>query len=491
MKAVDSSQAQRIVQRDLNLHRLTVQDLILSAALNLEDRVLAHPGARVVFLCGEGLKGECGQVAAHLLRQDSTRQTTVALGRPKQSRYRPLLEHDGAELCSVSRQVREALRQADIIVDAVAAGKEEPAVLFPYDRWIQWANQSGAFRISLDVPSGVDADNGAADGTAFSADETCVLQIPKLGLYLYPGSGCAGKLVIEPVGLSWDAVSSVDSGLNVLEESQVREMIPRRRSHSHKGTYGKVLLIAGSDGTTGAAVLAGKAILKTGAGLLTILSYPETLNALRTNLPEAMTRTLDAKDVKRSIQALDLSRFSLIVIGPGLGVNADTVELLKAVLATDRPVIVDADGLTGLSQCVGLLARPYLTILTPHIGEYGRLFDPEPHTLPQHLRELTGTIYPHTVIVLKGDRTLISHDGRLEINAIGNNALAKGGSGDVLTGVIGGFAAQQPGWQAAAAGVYVHAKAADDWVKHNSHYSLLASDLIEEIDNVLCAMVPE
>lgn len=268
---------------------------------------------------------------------------------------------------------------------------------------------------------------------------------------------------------------------------EVAERLPKRRVHSHKGDYGKVLLIGGSDNTVGACILCGRMILTAGAGLLTIMSVPEVVSTAHQVLPEAMTITLSETGLDRQLSEFDLSRFNLIVMGPGLGRSGNTEKLLKYVLKSDRDVILDADGLFYLGKNLDLLQRENRTVITPHLVEYQRIFEYHPDTIVKDLVTVTQK-YPSLTVVLKSENTLIAHQGKMIINRVGNNALAKGGSGDVLTGVIGGLYAPGHCWETIPAAVYIHSLAADRWLENHSAYSMLASDLIQQIEKVLFEM---
>ena len=272
-----------------------------------------------------------------------------------------------------------------------------------------------------------------------------------------------------------------------LSYDEAAERLPKRRVHSHKGDYGKVLLIGGSDNTVGACILCGRMILTAGAGLLTIMSVPEVVRTAHQVLPEAMTITLSEADLDRQLSDFDLTRFNLIVMGPGLGRSVNAEKLLRYVLNSDRDVILDADGLFYLGRNLDLLQRENRTVITPHLIEYQRIFEYHPDTVVNDLVSVTKQ-YPTLTVVLKSENTLIAHQGKIIINRVGNNALAKGGSGDVLTGVIGGLYAPRHQWETIPAAVYIHSLAADRWLENHSAYSLLASDLIRQIEKVLFEM---
>lgn len=271
---------------------------------------------------------------------------------------------------------------------------------------------------------------------------------------------------------------------------QIRKMLPVRYRHSHKGDYGKVLLIGGHDNTVGACIMCGRMILKSGAGLLTIMSYPETVRTAHEVLPEAMTLTINAEDIDSQLADLNTDNYSLIVFGPGAGRNEITEKILVYVLKQDKDVILDADGLFYLKKHMDLLNRPKMTVITPHLGEYQRIFDYDPETIVSDLAEISEK-YQTLITVLKSENTLTAYRGQITVNTTGNNALAKGGSGDVLCGFTAGLFAQKPDVSSVIAAVYIHSLAADYWIREHSSYSLLASDLIEQIDKILFEMQNE
>ncbi|MBQ1522817.1 MAG: NAD(P)H-hydrate dehydratase, partial [Erysipelotrichaceae bacterium] len=192
---------------------------------------------------------------------------------------------------------------------------------------------------------------------------------------------------------------------------QIRKMLPVRYRHSHKGDYGKVLLIGGHDNTVGACIMCGRMILKSGAGLLTIMSYPETVRTAHEVLPEAMTLTINAEDIDSQLADLNTDNYSLIVFGPGAGRNEITEKILVYVLKQDKDVILDADGLFYLKKHMDLLNRPRMTVITPHLGEYQRIFDYDPKTIVSDLAEISEK-YPTLITVLKSENTLTAYRGQ-------------------------------------------------------------------------------
>ena len=427
----------------------------------LANYIFSCAPKKVAVVCGKNDRGINGISLLQKLKKNSKIELALIIDDSN-------LKSNDFKVVSETKEALRVLHCADIIIDAIGTTKA------PYDEWIKLINGTRAEVISIDCPTGIDPVDGSCEKVCVRATKTVVYDIAYSGLYLYPGNVCCGKIIY----LSNN--HSLKTKMRILEKRDIGKLLPERYKHSHKGTYGKVLLIAGSKGKAGAAILCAKAILKSGAGMLTVLSYPEVCRAINDNLYEAMTIDLNVHSIIQQAQNLDLSNFDLIVFGPGMGRNSITEKLLVYVLSTNKPVVIDADGLYFLNKHMNLLKRKALTVLTPHLGEYQRFMDYEPTTICPDLYSFSKK-YPTTVMVLKGENTLMAFDGMITVNITGNNALAKAGSGDVLCGTIGGLLAQKPKVSSVYCGVYVHGYAADKWVSEKGHYSLLASELIEEI----------
>ncbi len=486
MKVVTAGEMARIINRDITLRRLSEEDLALSVAMSLEDSIVHDNPQRVLIMCGKGVNGDYGLMAAHLLSAHSSMEVKVASNSIQGHRYHLMLLDDNVEILRSQRAILKETEETDYIVDCIYGCQDEMAVEYPYDHWISWINGSKAHVLSCDVPSGLNCDTGTLKGQeAVKADETVVLQLMKPGFYLYPGYEYAGKITLSNVGLSYDSISANETVMKTNSSRDIARMLPNRFVHSHKGTYGKVLLIAGSSSTPGAALLCATAVLKTGAGLLTVMSYRDVLNLVNSNLYEAMSLVIDEDHLRDQLDAVNLEKYTMIVIGPGLGVNKRTEILLEFALKSQLPCIIDADGLYYLKNHLDLLEeRKAMTVITPHEVEYDRIFGFDRENLLEDLKRLTSE-YSCLTIVFKGEHTLIASGGTITINTTGNNTLAKGGSGDVLTGIIGGFMAQSCCLESVTAAVYVHSLAADRWAATQTPYSMLASDIIEHVDEVI------
>ncbi len=352
--------------------------------------------------------------------------------------------------------------------------------------------------VAIDIPSGLNADTGKPLGTAIRATLTITFGLPKVGLLIPPGTDYVGELKVIDISIPKRLVEEEKIQVHLLEEDEIRKNLSiLRRRDSHKGDYGHLVALAGSVGKTGAAAMACEAALRMGAGLVT-LGIPKTLNAImEVKLTEVMTEPLpETAKQTLSLRALNAilrlcENKKAVMIGPGIGTVKETQALiLKLIGALNLPIILDADGLTALGsnlKCLSRVKGPL--ILTPHPGEMGRLTGlTSKQVLEDRIGMTRGFSQTHQVyLVLKGYRTLIgTPQGEIFINPTGNPGMASGGTGDVLTGMIGGLICQGfdvlPSLQIA---VYLHGLAGDRVASEKGEKSLVATDLIHQIPAVL------
>jgi NAD(P)H-hydrate epimerase len=355
-------------------------------------------------------------------------------------------------------------------------------------------NRTGHPIIAVDVPSGLQTDTGEALGQTVRADLTVTFGLPKLGLYLNEGIDHAGEVRIADIGIPRDYAQAVDSPLSLLTPGEIARLLPVRRPSAHKGTFGHVGIIAGSPGKTGAAAMAAKAALRTGAGLVTVATPRGVNDVLEGKLLEAMTYPVpDTTDQTFSLKALDLlSSFvaarTAVAIGPGISTQPETVELVHRLLAQiERPCVLDADALNAIANRLESLVRCRTPpILTPHPGEMARLVKAEGGQAVNRDRIAVASSFAaahRSIVVLKGARTLLADpEGRLAICPTGNPGLATGGTGDVLTGMIVALLAQglSP-WDAACSATYLHGLAGDLAAHSRGQAGMIAGDVIDQI----------
>jgi hydroxyethylthiazole kinase-like uncharacterized protein yjeF len=465
-------------------------------------------GQRVHILCGTGNNGGDGFVAARYLRQWGIPVRTFLIGdlsrlRGDAAAFAETWRQCGGELIVVHQvepDLIAILDTADLLVDALLGTGVQGEVRQPFTDLISAMNNLGKPVLAVDVPSGIDCNTGQVCGLAVKAQRTLTIGLPKLGLILYPGAAFTGTLEVTGIGFTNEHLAWREAAWP-LRYQLTKELVcswGRRRSpNSHKGTYGKALVVAGSAGMLGAGALAVQAALRSGAGL-TVWAGPERWwSAMAQMVTESMTLGLpDTTPGVLTTQALQLLNEHLVHstvlgIGPGLGRHPETIAMVCDLLAKCKlPAVVDADALFALATAPSSfpmqISRPW--VLTPHPGEAARLLgctiadveDDRIGALNQLIRRW------QCVVVLKGVPTLVGGPNMpLYINSTGNAGMATGGSGDVLTGLIAGLLAQGYSPEhAAAAGVYLHGLSGD-LASKNGSAGLVAGDLLTHIPAAL------
>lgn len=432
----------------------------VASALRLRFPDARHP----LVVCGPGNNGGDGYVVARVLRDQDDRIVPIVLTLGERDRHSEearanldLLEAAGVESVALRdlKALERRLPGCDLIVDAVFGVGLARAVEGHVADVLSALWSSRLPVVALDLPSGLSSETGAALGPEPRADLIVALGLPKLGLAVRPD---LGEILVADIGLP----AREDVAQFVLTDSAARRLLPERQPAAHKGSFGHVLVVAGSPGKTGAAVLATRAALRSGAGLVT-LAAPDALNPVfETLLVEAMTLPLGERLDARALAAAAAERDAL-VIGPGLGTERASVDVVRGLLAEARcPAVVDADALNAYAGDPEALRGPGPRVLTPHPGEAARLLGRPVADRVADARELA--LRSGAVCVLKGARTVVAAPGTgaLRVNPTGGPGLASGGTGDVLAGVIGALLAQglEP-LDAAAAGVYLHGRAGE------------------------------
>lgn len=459
------------------------------------------PG-KVVVIAGGGNNGGDGIVAGRELYNSGWSVRVLLLIREDRLSPDCLTQLRIARKMGVPVEFRTDVAERDvhgaIVVDALFGTGLNKEIEGTIARVIDFLNSCKAPIISIDIPSGISSDTGQVMGIAIRADTTITFGLPKRGHLLYPGAEYTGRLIIENIGFPEELLNSDDLMIEVLERDKVSSLIPERHPYSHKGDYGHVLVVGGSKGKTGAVIMAARACLRTGAGLVTI-GVPESLiDVFQTRVTEEMTLPLpDRGDGSLSSKAhkkmLDLlsEKADVLCIGPGLGVSSDTEGLLTELLKSlSKPTVIDADGINSITDPRMLRGCKAPIILTPHPGEMARLI--QRSGIKIDVSDIEGDRIEKarsfaketgTHLVLKGVPTITaSPDGRALINPTGNPGMATAGSGDVLTGMIGALIGQgiKP-FEAAASGVYIHGLSGDIAASIKGMHSLIATDIIESI----------
>ncbi|MCZ6679994.1 MAG: NAD(P)H-hydrate dehydratase [Candidatus Poribacteria bacterium] len=395
-------------------------------------------------------------------------------------------------------RLKSQIVSCDLIIDAIFGTGLRGAVRGYIGDVIECLNDTTCPIVAVDLPSGLEADTGMAEGACIQSTYTVTMGLPKRGLLIHPGAALTGQLEVAEIGFPPSVIDAQDIQVNWTQPADAARWLPPRYTYSHKGTYGRVFVVAGSTGMTGAAALASEAALRVGAGLVT-LGTPKSLNAiLEIKLTEVTTLPLPetaegslALDAKSGILEFIERTSSILAIGPGLSQHPETVELIHSFLReNDCPMVIDADGLNALSQSKELLpSLPPQTVLTPHPGEMTRLIG---GTTAEVERDRIGVAQRFAqeygvMLVLKGAPTVIAGgNGEVWINSTGNPGMATGGMGDVLTGMIAGLMAQEmPSYEAAVLGVYLHGLAGDIAAESVGQHGLMAGDVLDAVPEAI------
>jgi NAD(P)H-hydrate epimerase len=501
--------------------RRTIEEIGLPGPVLMENAGRAvseaiherFPGARrVVVLCGKGNNGGDGFVVARRLR--GLGAEALLLGRRDDVRgdartHLEACERSGGRVVEVPdaaawEDARGRLDEADVLVDALlGTGLRSQASGLPATVIAELVRRAdaGVPVVAVDIPSGVRADGGTGEGPAVRATLTVTFAAPKPGLVEPPDADHCGDLVVADIGITPEILAAVEPSLFLLEEADAATAFPPRDPAAHKGRFGHILVVAGSVGKTGAAVLAAVGALRAGAGLVTVATPVSCLGSVAAGRPEIMTEPLletpsggVSEEARERILTLAGER-DAVVLGPGLGQDPSTGVLVREVVRTcEAPLLVDADGLNALATAPAegwvdaLCRRPAATVLTPHPGEMSRLSREPTAAIQAKRAEAARTLARESgaVVVLKGQRTVVAEPGgRVAVNPTGNPGMATGGTGDVLSGVVGALLGRHEAWLAATAGVFVHGRAGDRAAESLGQEGLLAGDLAEAIPAVL------
>jgi len=517
MKVLTASQMQQ-------LDRQTIEDigipgvvLMENAGRGMSEHIFRKfsqikPGP-VLILAGKGNNGGDGYVIARHLMEADWQVSTVVLAEPSAIRgdartNLDILDACGGEITfapdlATLEQKLAAMPACRLLVDALfGTGLSKPATGH-FAAAIDWINLSPAAVAAVDIPSGIDASTGEILGNCVAADLTATFAFPKIGQVSYPGAGCIGELVVIDIGIPCQVQDQLGDDCLLVTPAVARNLLPVRPVDGHKGTFGHLLVAAGSVGKTGAAAMTSEAALRAGCGLVTLACPAEVQPVLAGKLTEVMSASLPDTGGAANLQALPVLTAlydgkQALALGPGLGLGSETLELVRRLMSSCRlPMVVDADGLTALAGHLQVLQQrgAAATILTPHPGEMARLAEVSVKEVQANRVAVARDFATRhgVVVVLKGARTVTAlPDGRVRINASGHAGMASGGMGDVLTGLVGSLLAQGlEAGNAAVLAVFLHGYAADRLAAEYGNAGLLASDLIDELPAARQALTRE
>lgn len=540
MKLVTSEQMRQIDRATIDGQVVPGPELMENAGRGIAEKLLAgvmdgSGREKVAIFCGKGNNGGDGFVVGRYLVQAEVDVAIYFIGPIGELSADARLNFDraagiGMNLIEVtSDDVLPKEIACDYLIDAIFGTGFSGAPRGLAAEVIKYINrQRGKTIISVDLPSGLNADTGQHEGEVVKADYTFPLALPKYGLYVSPGRELAGQVQVVPIGIPDDVIDKFELPVELITPEMVSARLPVRKPDGHKGDFGKLFVLAGSTGLTGAAAMAAKSALRSGCGLVKV-GCPRTVLPIIASLAmEATSWPLPdvAKKGALALRGLGEVRqlaqeHDAVIIGPGLGQHHETQELVRRFLSTlDKPAIVDADGLNALVGHIDIIKAnvgqvserpannkqesetpalqetkvPPALVLTPHPGEFKRLTgETVPPESDIHRRikvAIDAACSLKCVMVLKGSPTLVADpSGACYVNLTGNNGMATGGSGDVLSGAIGSFLAQGMSvLNAAICGVYIHGLAGDFAALDLSERGMIAGDMIDYLPDVFAML---
>ena len=491
MKAADQYTIQKLEVPSLELMEHAAQACV--QVLEDEKVDLSH----VCVVCGSGNNGGDGFAIARILQNNRYSVETFCVGNPEH--YTEETQEQMHRLQECGGKITYGMPQEDsysVIIDAVFGVGLSRKVEGRYRQVIEQMNRMRGTKFAVDIPSGLSATTGCILGCAFKADYTVTFQLKKIGLELSQGRTMAGRVIVPDIGISTDSICEDQEIVRTAGKDIYRKMLPDRPEDSNKGTYGRLLVIAGSKGMAGAAYLNAHAAYMTGAGLVRIYTSSDNREILQTLLPEAIITTYEEYNKEELLSLLTWA--DSVCIGSGLGMSRLSEKILKTVIEYVKvPCLIDADGLNLLAENKNYLNQmaERRFVITPHMKEMSRLTGtPVEELKADRIQILKDFISRYRITcVLKDSRTLIASEEKgIRMNLTGNSAMAKAGSGDVLAGVISGWMVQEKEAEdAAELGTYIHGLSGDLAKFEKGVYSVMARDLIEYISKALMKLEEE
>jgi NAD(P)H-hydrate epimerase len=510
MKIISSQTMRAIDKAAIEGRGIPGLDLMESAGAGVTQKIVDllgdARGRNVSIFCGKGNNGGDGFVIARRLSEDDVVVKVFLLADPE------TLTGDAAynfekipakvTIIRISKdddlsEIAQQLPNENIIVDALLGTGIKGPVKDEFARVIEIINSSGAHVVSVDVPSGVEGSTGKIGNVAVKAAHTVTMAIPKLGLFLQPGNQYSGDVSIVDIGVPDDVLAEFELKYEILNGEIAKAILPSRNQVSHKGDYGRVLVIGGSRGMAGAVAMASESALRVGAGMVVAASPESVQRTLAVKMNEVMTLplvenksgtiTLDA--IKQLKERLDWA--DVVAIGPGIGVNDDVIEFMGIFLdISNHPLLIDADGIKCVTPFKDKLGKRDAPVaITPHPGELAFFLDKSNDEILENYFEtvVKASEQYGITIHLKAHRSVCANpDGFATINATGNSGMATAGSGDVLTGIIAGLMSQGVEiYDSVRLGAYLHGLSGDMAASEIGEHSLIAGDLIDYLPSAI------
>lgn len=499
MKFFSTTQIRELDQFTIDHEPIASIDLMERAAKGISNEYSkAFPvTSPICIFAGPGNNGGDALALARFLLEKSYEVNVVLLQTGKLStdceinKNRLLEKFPQCLTILTNNFIAAEISEQTILIDGLFGSGLTRAIEGIYAEAVDWMNQSGCKIISIDIPSGLNGEeNIDTSQTIVKADLTFSIQFPKLAFFFPENEKFVGKWKLIDIGILPEIIAKTESKFEYLDQYDIQQIIRPRNKFAHKGTFGHLLLIAGSEGMAGAAILSAKAAMRSGTGLVTVQSPEANRIILQTAVPEAIFRLTNLSS--STFDKIEYQQYAAISIGPGIGQEKTIATFLKSLLINqNNPLVIDADALNIISNNPEFLNYiPQNSILTPHPKEFERLFGTCENAYTRMKKANEMAVKLGLVIVLKGAHTLIAlPDGQLIFNSTGNSGMATAGAGDVLTGIISGLLTQ--GYlprNAAKFGVFLHGLAGDLALIKQSEESLMAGDIVDFIGKAFKAV---
>ena len=517
IKLVDSNGAKKL---DEDSQKLGISGMVLmeraalSTAEFIKERLLtSDKDKKVIAICGSGNNGGDGIACARILYEWGFNVEVFVVGKEEKFTGQTKAQVNLAVNSEVELKIVESselITDRDdfkdvIVIDAIFGVGFKGRLEGDLEKLARYLNMFNSVKVAIDIPSGVNGSNGKVESIAIKCDYTITFGVNKTGIAVYPGKDYAGEVIIVDIGFPKKALDMVSWNTFTFDETDIGYFLPKREEYSNKGDFGKILIIAGSEEMCGASYLSALAAYRTGAGLVRIFTPEANRTSLQNLIPEAILTTYNDSS-EMDIEAATEEKLykavkewaDVVVIGPGLGISTRSKSIVKKVVdISEVTTIIDADGLRLFREVIEKKENRKLDlkkdlktgfVLTPHIKELSDLLYLTKEEVKDNIIDIADELkYCKGMVVIKEARTVVVGEGRCYINNSGNSAMAKAGSGDVLTGII---AALMVGdklrqFMMVALGVYVHGLAGDILKEKKGSHGILARELADEVAEVM------
>ena len=484
MKIVTPKQM-KLLEATADHNGISYEQLMLNAGNILADEISKKTTSsdRILFLCGNGNNaGDCFVASKILLEKYSYNRIIIALlcGLPKTELSKKMFNamDNNISIISDYNGIKSNMQDATLICDGIFGTGFHGEISNDIQDILKTPHN--AYVLAVDIPSGVDCTSGRVSTGTLKANETLTFAFKKLGMIFKDAKSFCGNISIADIGITYEHyISCIETSIEMLDLSNIE--LPKRSDYGHKGSFGRLLHITGSKNMVGACIMASKSALRCGVGLLTICT--ENHDLLPISMPEPIYLNRNFDDISKELQ-----KSTGVLIGCGLGTCEKSVELFKYVVNNaECPLIIDADGINILSNCIDIIKNKQV-ILTPHPLEMARLTKLSINEVQSNRLDVATKFAKqyNCVVILKGANTIVSDGKHTFIDTVANSGMSKGGSGDVLAGIVSSFVAQGvPLIDACKLSVYIHSQSGLNCAKKLSVYSMLPTDVINEIPNVI------